>query len=251
MCADDHGQEYNFGEIQHASISGYVGIDEPGQDKLSPDDPNFRPVEGVTIQLFNENNELIAETQTDATGKYTFGELPPGTYSVAQVQPDGFIDGGDAIGNVNGVNNGVVGNDRFSQIDLTSGQEAVDYNFCEIEPASIKGTVYHDRNNNGIQEAGEEGIEGVVIELFDTDGNLVQTAVTDENGVYCFEDLVPGDYKIREQQPTDFIDGKETLGTVNGEPSGEHGDNDVFCVTVDGGDEADNLQLWRAKASVN
>lgn len=243
LCAGDEGEEYNFGELRHASISGYVSVDTPGQSKLSPDDPNFQPIAGVTIQLFNENNELVAETLTDETGNYEFGELLPGTYSVVEVQPNGYSDGGDVVGTVDGQTVGSSTNDRFDGIELNSGDEGVNYNFCEQDLASIKGTVYHDRNDNGVQDPGDEGIPGVVIELFDVDGNLVQTATTDANGDYCFEDLPPGEYKIREQQPDDFDDGKDTVGQVDGVTNGEHG-NDEFCViTLGPGDEGNEYNF--------
>ena len=227
----------DFKEVRPASVSGYVSIDTPGQSKLSPDDPNFRPIEGVTIQLFNEDGTLAAQTQTDANGKYEFDDLPPGTYSIVQVQPDAFIDGGDVVGTVDGAAVGSSANDRFNQVVLGSGDEGVNYNFCEVEPASIKGTVYHDRNDNGIQDPGEEGIEGVVIQLFDVDGNVIAETTTDANGDYCFDGLAPGEYKIREQQPDDFDDGRDTVGNVDGVTNGEHG-NDEFCVIIlNGGDE--------------
>ncbi len=237
LCAGDDGVEYNFGELKPASVSGYVSVDTPGQSKLSPDDPDFQPIEGVTIQLFDESGSLVAETQTDATGKYEFDDLAPGTYSIAQIQPGDYIDGGDVVGTVGGAAVGSSTNDRFNQVVLGSGDEGVNYNFCEVEPASIKGTVYHDRNDNGVQDAGEEGIEGVVIQLFDVDGNVIAETTTDANGDYCFDGLAPGEYKIREQQPDDFDDGKDTVGTVDGVTNGEHG-NDEFCVIIlDGGDE--------------
>ena len=238
LCPGEHGEEYNFGELQAASISGYVSVATPGEAKLSPDDPDFEPIAGVTIQLFDENNELVAETVTDETGNYTFDALAPGTYSVVEVQPNAFLDAGDVVGTVDGQAVGTTTtNDRFDGITVGSGDEAVNYNFCEHEPASIKGTVYHDRNNNGIQDEGEEGIAGVVIELFDKDGNLIQTATTDENGDYCFDDLPPGDYLLREQQPDGFDDGIDTVGQVDG-VAGEHNNNDEFCITLGPGDES-------------
>ena len=58
-------------------------------------------------------------------------------------------------------------NDRFNEIVLTSGDAGVHYNFCEHLPASLCGTVYHDVNNNGVQDTGEEGIANTVVQLFD------------------------------------------------------------------------------------
>ncbi len=237
LCPGDHGVEYNFGELRPASLSGYVSVASAGQPKLDPTDPNFRPIEGVTIQLFDVDGNLVEETQTDDNGRYQFEGLPPGTYSIVEVQPGDFIDAGDVVGTVDGAANGSAANDRFNNIVLGSGDEGVNYNFCEHEPASIKGTVYHDRNNNGIQDEGEEGIEGVVIQLFDVDGNVIAETTTDANGDYCFEDLAPGEYKIREQQPDGFDDGIDTVGTVDGVINGEHED-DAFCVIIlDGGDQ--------------
>ncbi len=238
LCADDHGIEYNFGELKSASIGGYVSVDVPGQSKLDPSDPNFQPIEGVTIQLLDESGAVIATTQTDATGNYEFDDLVPGTYSVVEVQPDGFLDGGDVVGDVGNQTVGTKTNDRFDGIVLGSGQAGTQYNFCEHEPASIKGTVYHDRNDNGRQDAGEEGIAGVVIELMDADGNLISTTTTDANGDYCFEDLLAGDYMLAEQQPSDYIDGKEAVGSLGGSTK-----PDGFNVTVDGGDNGVNYDF--------
>lgn len=235
LCADEHGVEYNFGELMPGSISGYVSVDVPGQGKLSPSDPNFEPISGVTIQLLDDSGNLVSQTQTDATGRYDFGDLTPGTYSIVQVQPDGFLDGGDVIGNVDGTQTGSTTNDRFDGIVIGSGAAGTNYDFCEHEPASLKGTVYHDRNNNGVQDSGEEGIEGVVIELFDGDGNMIRSTTTDANGDYCFEDLFAGEYHVHQTQPGDFIDGRDTLGTVDGSAAGQVMD-DMFWVTLDGGD---------------
>ena len=122
-------------------------------------------------------------------------------------------------------------NDRFDGIVLGSGENGTQYNFCEHEPASLKGTVYHDRNNNGRQDAGEEGIANVVIELMDLDGNVISRTTTDANGDYCFEDLLAGEYMVVEIQPEDFIDGQEAIGSLGGEVK-----QDAFNVTLEGGD---------------
>lgn len=53
-------------------------------------------------------------------------------------------------------------------------------------PSVIAGTVYNDVNNDGIMQSGEPGIAGNTIELHDSTGNLVASAVTDANGHYQF-----------------------------------------------------------------
>jgi hypothetical protein len=53
----------------------------------------------------------------------------------------------------------------------------------------IRGTVFEDRNNNGVQDAGEPGIEGVSVAIIDSAGRPF-TLTTDVNGKY-FQPGVP------------------------------------------------------------
>ncbi len=77
--------------------------------------------------------------------------------------------------------------------------------------SSIGDTYFHDLNKNGIQDAGEPGIPGATVQLFDNAGTeipvgpdgLIDTAddaiggmLTDSNGKYKFGNLHSGDYKV-------------------------------------------------------
>jgi protocatechuate 3,4-dioxygenase beta subunit len=238
LCADDHGVEYNFGELKAASISGNVSVATPGSDPNDPTDPLRDPIQGVTIELYDGDGTLIDTTLTDADGNYEFVDLAPGVYSVVEVQPDGYLDASDHLGNVDGQTRGDASeNDRFTGIVLGSGDEGVRYDFCEHIPAEICGTVYHDRNNNGVQDAGEEGIEGVRMTLTDADGNVIAESFTDAAGDYCFVDLLPGEYCVKEFQPDDFNDGIDSVGTVDGRQNGDLETNDkITKITLVGGD---------------
>lgn len=55
--------------------------------------------------------------------------------------------------------------------------------------------VWHDKNVNGIQDNGEPGIEGVVVEL--TYGSTTVTTTTDANGYYEFTGLPNGTYSVK------------------------------------------------------
>ena len=245
LCPDDHGGEFNFGELLPVSIGGNVSVATPGSDPNNPNDPLRDPIEGTTIQLLDSDGNLVAETQTDANGDYEFTNLAPGTYSIVEVQPGGFLDATDHLGNVNGELRGEASqNDRFTNITLNSGDVGTDYDFCEHVPAALHGTVFHDRNDNGVQDEGEEGIEGVRITLTDADGNLVADTFTDSVGDYWFSDLLPGEYTIYEIQPDSFVDGIDTVGAVNGVTTGEILENDKFgTVVLQGGDVGVNYDF--------
>lgn len=92
-----------------------------------------------------------------------------------------------------------------------------------LNQASLTGVVYVDTNQNGQYEANEMGIDGVVIELLDENGQVVLDehgqaiqAVTSDGGFYLFEDLDPGNYQVHELQPTGVTDGAEQLGSLGG-----------------------------------
>jgi serine-aspartate repeat-containing protein C/D/E len=64
--------------------------------------------------------------------------------------------------------------------------------------------VWNDENGNGIQDDGEAGIAGVVVELRDKDGVLIARTTTDSNGLYRFENVAPGTYTVTFKAPSGF-----------------------------------------------
>jgi hypothetical protein len=91
-----------------------------------------------------------------------------------------------------------------------------------LNQASVTGVVFVDVNNNGVYDANEPGIDGVTIQLQNQDGTPVLeggspvTAITSSGGLYLFEDLCPGTYRLHEVQPTGVADGAEILGSLGG-----------------------------------
>ncbi len=92
--------------------------------------------------------------------------------------------------------------------------------------SSLAGFVYVDANNNGNKGTGEAPISGVIVTLMGTNDlgqSVTQTTTTSASGAYLFGNLRPGVYKLTETQPSNFIDGKDTIGTPGGTTS-----NDMF-----------------------
>lgn len=69
-----------------ATISNYVWADLNG-DGIQ--DSNESGIENVTVNLYDANGNLVASTQTDANGFYSF-TVEPGTYTVEFVAPSGY-----------------------------------------------------------------------------------------------------------------------------------------------------------------
>ena len=241
LCAGENGVEYNFGEIKPSSISGYVSLATPEGQCVDPSDPDHTGIAGVTMQLLDQNGNLVTTTQTDENGYYVFGDLTPGTYTVVEVQPDGYLDGDEHLGGVDGRDNGLAqSNDRFTQITLVSDQDGTNYNFCEHLPAELHGHVWHDLNDNGIREAGEPALGGVTIQLYDESGQLVAETQTMAGGEYWFMDLMAGTYTVKEIQPAAFTDGKDSVGSVQGITLG-NSQNDMFM----------NVRLLEGQRGIN
>ena len=233
----DSGIEYNFGEISPASISGRVHLTDPDGNCFDPGSSG-QPLANVTLRLLDAQGQIVDETTTDANGEYEFTDLHPGEYSVVEVTPAALIDGEDHIGAVNGTTTGHSGvNDAIEGIVLGSGMTGLEYNFCEHEAASLGGFVYHDEDNDGSFDPGEEPIGNVLVSLQDQNGSVVATQQTRQDGSYLFTGLRAGEYVVVETQPDGWIDGQDAAGNVRGTTVGQAGNDRIEGVSLKWGDD--------------
>ncbi|MEM6329915.1 MAG: SdrD B-like domain-containing protein [Planctomycetota bacterium] len=206
----------NFGELRGGGIAGRVHADTDGD--CDHDDPDI-VLAGVTIELLDADGVKIAETQTDANGRYQFVGLEPGEYQVREVQPAGYYDGTQRVGTGGGATTDTPGDDLITGITVRPDITAVNYDFCEHVGADLSGFVYHDADDDGVFDPGEEPIAGVAIKLLDESGAVVGETTTDAEGFYEFTNLDAGKYTVMETQPAAFFDGKDTAGTTGGDTS--------------------------------
>ncbi|MFV1964384.1 MAG: SdrD B-like domain-containing protein [Pirellulaceae bacterium] len=210
------GIQYNFGEFQLASIEGSVYTSEDRGPCFAPGTVH-EPLPEVVVTLQDAKGMVIAQTRTNALGRYAFRDLLPGSYTVVEQTPTHLIDGGERVGTVGGVPTGTVrSDDVIGGIELASGQQGLGYDFCEQPPAMISGQVYHDENGNGRRDEREAPIAGVEIVLRDAAGQRVAVARTDDGGRYSFAGLYAGDYSLEENHPVGWLDGLDAAGTVDG-----------------------------------
>lgn len=220
------GQEatgYLFGELANTNISGTVYLDRNDDGDQDGGEPG---IPGVTVVIqgagpdgvFGTGDDLPPVTlTTDANGDYSYGGAITGQdYRIVETQPTGLADGQENTSNSITVTN-------------LPAAGSTENNFGELA-ASIAGNVWLDADNDGVRDAGENGIAGVSVSLpagtVDALGNPVAAAVTDANGDYRFVDLLAGNYTVTEQAAQPVVGGATTLngttlaGNIGGASTG-------------------------------
>ncbi len=82
--------------------------------------------------------------------------------------------------------------------DLLDGYNNNEYGHCQEGEllGEIGDRVWLDVDGDGVQDAGEAGIAGVTVFLYDGGGHLVATTVTNSQGIYSFTGLTQGTYTV-------------------------------------------------------
>ncbi|MCH7751269.1 MAG: DUF11 domain-containing protein [Planctomycetes bacterium] len=190
---------------------------------------------------FSYTLNIVNNGPSDATGVVVTDDLPDVgvSFQSASLVPDSF-DGdqltfhlGDlAKGESTSITINVRVDDDFSgqllnhtevfgnepEITLANNQDT-EPTLVKIDPASLGGTVFVDRNDNGVFDSGEATLLGVIITLKGVDvmgAAVVRTTSTAADGSYLFDNLNPGTYRVVETQPARYKDGKDHVGTLGG-----------------------------------
>ncbi len=258
------------GLIPILAIGGRAFADGNGnaiQDDGEPPEP------GLTVALLNgagqpaldiEGNP-VAETTTDFAGHYVFDDLAPGSYEVAfsglpalHAFSTPAADGRTASFTLNGGSSN--GGDPAVRATIDAG----------VEPLLALGgdAIFLDTNGNGVQDAGEPSVAGVVATLFTV--NTVTTGATTANttpadnaqgapvapitstsdGVITFDDLAPGFYTV---QFTNLPAGYQVPGDTTGagfSPVVTLTASDSDLTSVPPGSDLDALMIDRTSVSV-
>ena len=226
-------------------LSGIVcGIDSNGNGLQ---DTGELGLSGVTVRLLNGSGTLITSMPTDSSGNYKFVNPDAGSYIVEFVPPSGWVFTPKGQGSdQNNDSNANPGTGRTDTINLVSGENDLTIDAGLYEPGHIGDRVWDDTNENGVQDPGEPGLSGVTVNLYQV-GNPtpVATDVTDNSGIYGFDNLAPGQYYIEVVAPTGYFNSPKGQG---GNPANDSNINpgtsttDVFVVasgtndnTVDSG----------------
>ena len=192
-----------------AQLGDYVWEDTDADGIQDPDESG---IEGVVVNLYRDLDEdgapdgpIDFTTTTDANGAYHFDNLPPGNYFVGFEAPTGYFASpqlnNDDLDPEDSDASPVTGLSDLIVLAMGDNNPTVDAGF--YQGARLGDYVWEDVDHDGLQDPDEEGIDGVVVELYDMNGEFVGTTTTGINpnngtsGYYVFDDLRPGKYYVK------------------------------------------------------
>jgi uncharacterized repeat protein (TIGR01451 family) len=255
-------EEYTLNNKDEVEIPVVPKIDL-AVDKIDSKDP-VKPGETFTYTVTVVNNG-----PSNATGVTVVDTLPASGVTYVSSSRAVSVNGRELTYDLGGmasgasvtftitvqVNPGFTGT-LLNEVEVSANEDETTYannkdtepTVVKIDPASLDGYVYVDKDNDGNKDGGEKPIAGVIMTLTGTDifgASVTRTTVTDANGFYQFVNLMPGTYHVNQTQPTKYKDGKDTIGnTFDGLGQMMIGQNGIHGLDQNAGDavDADSIQ---------
>ncbi|MBC2240474.1 SdrD B-like domain-containing protein [Listeria booriae] len=157
-------------------------------------------VAGIKVELYNDQGTLVSTSTTGTDGRYTFSNVPDGTYYLHVDMST--LPSDEKLYTTQGIN-GADGNSSY--FTISGGNTITGFHFGFYpQQGAIQSFVYNDTNKNGQKDSGEAGISGVHIALYNEAGSKVADATTDSSGAYSFTAVKPGKYYAKADIPSDY-----------------------------------------------
>ena len=151
-------------------------------------DDNNTPIKGVKFEIYDANKNKVDTITTDENGKAASKDLQIGTYTYKEVSvPKGYV------------------------IDENEYEFAVTSKETKIEKIVVNNRAKGALKIIKLEKGTKTPIEGVTFEILDENKNVVDTIVTNKDGIAEKQDLIVGKYYYREISAPDkyIVDSKE------------------------------------------
>ena len=168
VTIDSNGQTIEL-TFKNSKLLGLISI-----EKVDSEDSGIK-LEGAEFKVINFNGEEVGNIVTGEDGKGSLGNLPYGEYTLIETKaPDGYELSLDLI-----------------VVEVNSETEV----YKTITNTKILGNI----NILKVDSADENvKLQGAVFEVKDSEGDVVDTITTDENGVGASKELPYGSYTVQE-----------------------------------------------------
>jgi hypothetical protein len=166
-------------------------------------DQDSDPLDDVTVELYDDQDNLVDDTTTNNDGEYDFSSVDAGTYTVKATK-DGYEE--DTI-----------------TVTVTAGNPDQDNKDLELTLLT-----YEIEGDLKDEDTGDP-IGGATVEIYDEDGDLVGSDTTSGSGHWSVDDLLPGTYTVRieadgyktYEEEVVITDQDEDLGDIDVTPKAE------------------------------
>ncbi len=183
----------DFANTQYGRICGVQFRDDNGNGQKDSGEPGLN---NWTIQL---SGPVTTSTITDTSGNYCFSGIPPGTYSLSEVQQPDWI----------------CTTPNYPSIVLTSGEQNDIMNFGNYLYGNFSGIVFNDFNGDGTQQLTDSALLGwhIYLEKIGQPSPL-DSVVTGSDGLFTFDSLTYGKYILYQENRSGWTQSTPTFDTI-------------------------------------
>jgi LPXTG-motif cell wall-anchored protein len=222
---------------------------------------------GSFVPAVHVDGTPVISTTTDSNGRYVFDNLPTGTYVVRFTHNQNGYRWTDPNGGPDATDSDVVftsnaaatsqthpfvlaiGEPNVAAVSAADVADLGALTAVQIDrtrdagiwvPFAVGNYVWFDVNQDGRQDAAEEPVGGVAVELLnpdgsaalDADGSAVVATITDASGHYLFDNLPPGSFMVRfSNLPAGYKFTTPSIGEPTGDSNaGTDGVTEIFTV---------------------
>ena len=181
--------DQKFGNVPYTCFNGYKFEDVNGNGEWDQGEPGLP---GWTIVIEGVRTDEVPVRivlETDETGYWeTCFNMLPGTYVIYEVPQEDWV--------------ASTPDSYLFEIPMCGDNMVYEFLFGNLRLGKICGYKYEDMNGNGMLDVGDVPIQGWTIYL---SGAAIASTVTDEDGYFCFEGLMPGEYTVTEEERDGWV----------------------------------------------
>jgi LPXTG-motif cell wall-anchored protein/uncharacterized repeat protein (TIGR01451 family) len=169
----ENGVVYYY-EVENTRIKGTIEIKKV--------DNNGNVLEGAEFTLYDKDGKAIVTAISDANGIARFEAVDYGRYTIKETRaPEGY--------NIS---------DEILNVEVNGTETGKTYKAGTITDTKIKAAIK-------IKKLDQDGkvLQGAEFTLYDSNNNALETVVSDKDGVIVFNDVIYGDYYIKETKAPD------------------------------------------------
>ena len=188
------------GVAQTAKIQGSVFLDDNYDGEMGGKE---KKLSGIKIELRDRSGATLQAVATSNKGTYLFEGILPGEYQLHFLRKanHAFTRWRPTQENGNWVR-GLTGDQGFTEaFTVTMGEDMKDVNAGMLPCATLTGVLFHDLNDNGLRDAGEDGMTAASVNLYSEEAEIDLSSEVGADGRYFFDGVMPGSYTITYHLP--------------------------------------------------